>query len=540
VILNRGFSSLGSVCLTGAVIGGTFDCGEGTFNAGLNCDNGKITGDVILSSNAKGGVSVRGATIGGNLNCSDAIFSNQTDDGMGRALDCEAAKIEGSVVLKSANVEGRVFLIGIKVGYSLELNGVSIRNHMPKMRRPALQCQGAKIKGPVLFRSGLVEGGVGFAGAEIDGTLDCASTRFSYLAAQEISPPLCAEAESPRAEPALDLQHAIIKGALWLRKHESGESAVPTEILGSVDLTGAHARMLVDHPDSWPKQRAVGSDGQRLSCAIRLDGFTYDRFSDGAPTDAEHRLLWLSLQPTEHLRTDFRPQPFEQVVKVLREMGHERDARQVAIAKLRNRRWARLVAIGRNFTNWPVHRRDWAKKPFKLVVSIFDTIVLFLEWLILDVVLGSGYAKIKPVLLFLLVLLGCWGYYDFAAKQSAFVPTNPVIYKDATIRQACAGNSQPLDVTTPVDWYACKKMPFELNPFRPLVYSVDQMIPFLQLGQKRDWQPVSRQLQLNLWGIGKLTLPASTTLIVTWCQSIGSTMLYLFIAAILSGLIKRD
>jgi hypothetical protein len=138
------------------------------------------------------------------------------------------------------------------------------------------------------------------------------------------------------------------------------------------------------------------------------------------------------------------------------------------------------------------------------------------------------------------MLFGCAWYYDHAARQSAFAPSNPVIYSDSEIRRACAGTKEAPEIATPVDWYHCKKAPLELNPFRPLIYSVDQMIPFLQMGQKRDWQPVSKQLRFDLWGIGQVTLPASTTLIVTWSQSIGSTMLYLLIAAILSGLIKRD
>jgi hypothetical protein len=66
------------------------------------------------------------------------------------------------------------------------------------------------------------------------------------------------------------------------------------------------------------------------------------------------------------------------------------------------------------------------------------------------------------------------------------------------------------------------------------------MIPFVQLGQKRDWQPIAKVIELDSWGVGAITLPPSTTQIVTWSQSIGSMLLYLLIAAILGGLIKRD
>ena len=38
-------------------------------------------------------------------------------------------------------------------------------------------------------------------------------------------------------------------------------------------------------------------------------------------------------QRPSHLGKDFRPQPFEQLIKVLREMGHDADARQIAMLK---------------------------------------------------------------------------------------------------------------------------------------------------------------------------------------------------------------
>jgi hypothetical protein len=138
------------------------------------------------------------------------------------------------------------------------------------------------------------------------------------------------------------------------------------------------------------------------------------------------------------------------------------------------------------------------------------------------------------------MLLGCAAFYQFAAERSAFVPASPVIFTNTTYRQQCVGPGKPSDIAKPLNWYRCDKMPPEFNRFRPLAYSMDQMTPFLQLGQKRDWQPVSVPLEFGLWRFGKFTLPESTTLIVTWFQSISSTMLYLFIVAILSGLIKRD
>jgi hypothetical protein len=550
VFLSSRFNATGRVSFDSAEVGGDFSCSEATFSnrtedgkgRALGCANAKIAGNVFLSSsfNAEGEVSFESTEVGSDLFCSEATLSNRTEDGTGFAMNCGSVKIVGNVNFDLANIEGRVFLMGAEVGGTLACENAVFRNGTSKERRPTLQCQGAKIKGNVLLRGGLnVEGGVGFAGAQIGGVLDCSSATFSNLVAVKTKLAVHHGDELLVAEEALDLSQATIDGALWFEQHDDIES-VPTTINGSINLIGAHARLLVDHPNCWSKQIVQGPNGERLSCVIKLDGFTYDRFASAAPTDAKRRLLWLCRQPSEHLRSDFRPQPFEQLIKVLREMGHEADAQQISIAKLRMKRWAVLVAIYRSVVGPSQHWWGWALKPFKLISALFHGTGIFFEWIIFDLLLGGGYAKVRPVLLFLIMLFGCAWYYDRAAGQSAFVPTNPVIYNDPEIRRACAGTKEVPDIATPIDWYRCKKIPYELNPFRPLIYSVDQMIPFLQLGQKREWQPISRQLRSNLWGIAPITLPASTTLIVTWCQSVGSTMLYLFIAAILSGLIKRD
>src|SRR5437660_7796952 len=55
----------------------------------------------------------------------------------------------------------------------------------------------------------------------------------------------------------------------------------------------------------------------------------YESLSGNAPTCAKKRRDWLDRQP----KGRFTPQPHEQLVHVLRQMGHERDARAISIAK---------------------------------------------------------------------------------------------------------------------------------------------------------------------------------------------------------------
>ncbi|MEA2821474.1 MAG: hypothetical protein QOJ86_3478 [Bradyrhizobium sp.] len=594
VFLDDGFLSLSSSRLIGAMIGGTLDCSGGTFRAGFNCTNIKVTGDVLLSSGfkAKGEVLFVAAEIGGNLSCSAGTFSNRTEDGRGVALNCNIMKVGGDVFLTTGFVaKGEVLFTGTRVGGDFGCANGTFENKTQGGKGLALSCNGAKIGGDMYLNSEFrSEGEVDVYGAEIGGALFCAKGTFRNRTSdgkgiafnlQRIKvggtvfltdgfsaegcvtligariggflgcrgglfdncvPDKTSEShrdnlELPLSGIAIDVSNANIGDALWLGP-SADYSVAAAKIRGTLDLTDAHARLLIDSPDGWP-ERIIEVDGKKIICAIALDGFTYNRLAEGAPADSERRKIWLSRQPPKHLRDDFRPQPFEQLIKVLREMGHERDAQEIAIAKLRIRRKSKLIKI---FLNAVVQHRQkkWKFNPLKVCATMFAAIGLFFEWLLLDLLLGSGYAKARPILLFLIMLFVCAWYYERAAEQSAFVPTNPVIYNDPEVRRACAGAAETLDIAAPVDWYRCKKAPYELNPFRPLVYSIDQMIPFLQLGQKREWQPISRQLRLDLWGLAQVSLPASTTLALTWCQSIGSTMLYLLIAAILSGLIKRE
>jgi hypothetical protein len=123
---------------------------------------------------------------------------------------------------------------------------------------------------------------------------------------------------------------------------------------------------------------------------------------------------------------------------------------------------------------------------------------------------------------------GCW-YYD---KRSAdFVPSNPLVWDSEELRQLCAGTPQPPSPNAHIGWDRCQQdMPREFNPFRPWLYSLDQMIPVVQLGQKRDWDPIRHEYQTSypdLW-------------FVIWTEIILSGALYIWIGASLGGLIKRD
>jgi hypothetical protein len=176
-----------------------------------------------------------------------------------------------------------------KIGGQLACSNGTFEN----AKGEALSADGANVGGDVFLNNGFhAKGEVRLVGAKIAGALGCSNGTFE-------------NAEGF----ALNLELASVTTALFLRELRS----TPT---GIVNLGYAQVGEFVDDEKSWPE------NGELL-----LDGFVYGRLAAEAPLRARDRLRWLGLQP------DFRPQPYEQLIRVLREMGHEREAREVAIAK---------------------------------------------------------------------------------------------------------------------------------------------------------------------------------------------------------------
>jgi len=97
----------------------------------LDISGADIAGNVLLSDGfeAFGCVNLTGASIGGRLQCDDGQFLNRTDDGRGRALVADAARMGGSVHLRGKfKSEGEARFNGAHVGGEFNAEGASFRN----------------------------------------------------------------------------------------------------------------------------------------------------------------------------------------------------------------------------------------------------------------------------------------------------------------------------------------------------------------------------------------------------------------------------
>ena len=238
----------------------------------------------------------------------------------------------------------------------------------------------------------------------------------------------------------------------------------------TVDLSSAHVGLLLDEEKSWPEP------GNLL-----IDGLTYDGFGAGSPLDVQSRLRWISLQPP--VPSGFRPQPYRQLAKVLREGGDDAGAIEVLIAQ--------QDAHFRN-SNWLV--RAWAR--------------------FLKITVAYGYRPLRTVLWSVAVIL--LGRIVVAVGAGAGVMR--LTWPETT--SPPAGNPTA--------------------GLHPLLYSLDVFLPFVNLHQENYWWPdESASGEYRLLGRG-ITIRGSILRYYLWFQIIAGWLLSAIFIAGVTGLMRND
>jgi hypothetical protein len=454
-------ANLGGLRLTGAHIDG------------ISCHAAQIDGAVSLSDGfvSDGEVSFLGAHINGRFNCAGGVFRNPG----GWAINCERADITGGVFLRRGfSAEGGVRFSRAEIGGQFNC----VQSEMSNPSSLALSLAGARIAGSVYLSDGFsANGKVVLQGAEISGNLLCSDGRFRVH-----GPARWSGEDGPMfAEAALSLTGAKIRGELWFAPYRVNHG--PARIEGSLDLQGARVGSLIDSPDSWPVADIKTSEHGELPCVTALDGFVYDRFAFGAPTRASARIRWLRRQRVSHLNGSFRPQPFEQLIKVLRAMGHDEDARRIAIFKQEQ-----LTRIARG-----------QKRLSGRIRPVYGALA------------GYGYRPDRLMAALFVLWLASAGLYWGAARTGGFAPVDAQVWTNDRLAAACKSN-----------WTACPDVAESLD-FNALTYSADVLLPVVNLGQRAAWTP------------SRLPIRA-----VVWAENILGSLGALLLGAILGGLIKKD
>lgn len=395
---------------------------------GLHAEGCRIDGDLAIGagSQVSGAIGVARAQIAGDLDLDRLRLREDAPAtrGLRSMFVADALDLGGDVkLLGGAEVVGETRFVGARIGGHLRLSGARLTADIDEAgaRGVALNLDRVQVAGNVAIDAGFSSAGqVRARQAQVGGDFDASDADLDAVG----------DASWGEDGGALMLDRARIGGTLSLRRLQ--------QPLQGASLADAEVGTLHDDSNAWGQHHV-------------LDGFTYRRFADDAPVDAQTRLEWLARQWLPHLGHDFKPGPWRTLIAVLRNAGHAGSADALAIGRERHLR--RIGAIG-----------GAAPAPLRGLVRMahgaFGALAGYglRPWRLLAVAAG--------------VWLGCAAAYW--AATDAFAPSTALLA------------AAPRAIECPPD---CSRLPISVTPLQPLLYSLDVLLPFADLQQQRHWAP---------------------------------------------------
>jgi hypothetical protein len=334
-----GFSSAGEVLVFNSRVGGSMDLDDARLSApgglAMSIDNIEVQGGVYARRvHADGELSLRHATVHGAMTMRAARLHNPA----GVTLRGTRLNVHGGMFLGDGfSSEGEIRLSHARIGRHLVLAHADLRNPAGN----ALAAEGATVEGTLdargLRATGTTDlsdmraaGPVHFEAADLacPGGTALAANGIQVGAVMNLCDGFTARGTVRLASARITSQLCFDGAALaapggqalrcWRTTTPELVLRLKPQTEGAVNLQHASVSILRDDPGSWP-----GS--------LRLDGLTYDVLDPHLP--AARRLAWLSRDPGGYL-----PRPYEQLAVAYRNIGHDKDARTVLLAKQRRRR----------------------------------------------------------------------------------------------------------------------------------------------------------------------------------------------------------
>jgi hypothetical protein len=462
--LDDPFTATGAVWLARADITGDLACsgaqlGRNGDGIGLLADGIRVGGEVFLREGftAAGSVRLLGADITGDLSCRDAQLGHDHD---GNALVADRMKVGGEVHLyKGFTADGAVVLNGADITGDLSFRGAKLNGK--NRDGNALDADGMKAGHDVLLdnepgdegpeRPFTAAGAVRLARADITGQLRCSGAQLTgtdrpgnALVGDEIKVGAAVLLdEGFTAAGTVSLNSARADVLRW---------APDGQFSGQVNLEDAHVGEL---EDNWPQAGEQAGEQSAhgywpLGGRLRLNGFTYDGLGKA---EVKQRLGWIQSQYQGDEQAAFATQPYEQLADMYRRAGQEREAREVEIARRRDLRTYGNLGPYRKFGNW-----------------------------FLDITIRYGYQTWRAAALLAVVFVAFLVLSIVGQHQHVIVPTGDTkeLHPMPTATQ-CTSN------------YPC---------FYPFGYTVDTVIPIINVHQADYWRPNGHAPSGWLWVVG--------------------------------------
>ncbi len=308
----------------------------------VHLSNSRIGGRLVLSPSAQarctmnGIVRLDGARVEGDASLEGAFIDGRGD----AALNARSMNVGGNVDLSGGRgyrfeAVGEVSLAASRVVGDLFLSGAKLTN--PTGR--ALHCEDLRVESVFL-------GGDGDAPFEAAGRLNFLSATIGgsfFMTSARLAPGPDMNFLRRGGPVALNLQQLRVSntlvmtniGALDVNGPPPTRTSPAKPVEGWFLLNGAQINGIIDSPDTgWP---AHGY--------LELEGATYERLGSAVGRElVASRVAWLRRQfpngrPTAET---FRPQPYEELSRVLRRHGQTQEADAIAVEKIRMRLAARI------------------------------------------------------------------------------------------------------------------------------------------------------------------------------------------------------
>ncbi len=381
--------------------------------------------------------SLMGAEIGGQWNCTSGVFENK----IGYSINADGIKVGSDVLFNEQfTSHGECDLLGAEIGGQWNCEGGKFANENGK----SINADGIKVGRDVFFNGKFTSNGeCRLLGAVIGGQWNCVGGTFANKS--EIKKDN--ETNEIKYGDAIQAQKIIVKNGIFLNNIEYN---------GILDLFGAEIDTLQDDDTSW-KHRIYDIE----DCKIRT--FAGDNI--------DRRLEMLENQVSKNYHSSY-----QNCMRVYERTGESDKYKQVAVAL--ERRITKNTSFGIK----------------KIVRWLFGGL--------------SDYGHNLPKLfwIFIVIWLSTSFIYYFAAYYGLFAPSDSqtLYYQHITeanenktengenitilpesmsnLYMACKVNQDKEN-----NWYTCKALPPEYATLSPIAYSLDLLLPFVDLGQDKYW-----------------------------------------------------
>lgn len=378
-----------------------------------------------------------------------------------RSLSGDNADLDGALFIRGGTVvDGDVSLAGARISGDLQVCDVTIQpSGQDAIFAPSLRVEGSVYLGNYPFSTGttsLVADGAVFLSSLIAGS-DVFVTNCAIAPPNDGIPDTIFYAtEEHGRDIALSLARARVGGLLYFRDNQIAR--------GILNLAGAEVTRFRDEPDE-----------PGASYPIRLDGFRYNDFSRHADTTVATRLNWLERRPKD---TPFTAQPYEQLARVLIDMGHRNDARAVLMSKERLLRQANRDLMVQNSGYNP----RWAIARFGDMVLRFSV--------------GYGYRPGRIIVLAVVLIAALGWIFDQTWKAGDMTPNAaPILVSKDWI---AATQSHPENPGA--FWSQPDQAGKDWETFNAYAYAADLVVPIVSLGQESAWAPSTSRSDWGRFG----------------------------------------